>query len=200
MMQRGFTLIELLVVIVLFGTIGSVIGSILFSAFRGSSKSALLTTVSQNGSYAITQMSKMIRSGQWNAGNGDGVSVDDSSGSYTTNCFTPSPTPTLQYHYLKITSTTDGLQTKFICDTINNPSNPIASTSGSTWSNISSLVDTSTVKVNTCSFTCSQTSATDIPLITIDFTLQQAGSSSFAEKIVSPIDFNTSVELSNISR
>ncbi len=58
---KGFTLIELMVVMAVTIFVGGIIGSILFSSLRGTNKSNALTTVRQNGNFALIQMTKMIR-------------------------------------------------------------------------------------------------------------------------------------------
>lgn len=59
--QRGFTLIELLVSMMVIVIVGSVILSIFFSVLRGSNKTDKIIQVRQNGNYAISQVTKMIR-------------------------------------------------------------------------------------------------------------------------------------------
>lgn len=60
----GFTLIELLVVISIFSAVVALTGGILFSSLRGSEKTVILDQARQNGNYAISLMTKMIRNAQ----------------------------------------------------------------------------------------------------------------------------------------
>lgn len=57
----GFTLIELLAVMVVFVSVSGIVITILFSALRGTNKTNTISVVRQNGNYAISQMTKMIR-------------------------------------------------------------------------------------------------------------------------------------------
>lgn len=191
----GFTLIELLATMIVVLTVGAVMGGILFSAVRSNNKASTLTTVKQNGTYAISQMSKMIRY----AKSFDGVTTDATSGSpvYTTDCvqptvapLTPTPTP-VAYKRVKITSF-DGGSSTFWCESVGVSPATISS-------NSASLVDTTAILVNTCSFACTQASINDPPVISIDFNLRQRKSTLFAEQ-QSKLDFHTSVAFRNWSR
>ncbi len=183
--QRGYTLVELLAVITIIVVVGVIVAGILVSSLRGGSKSNVLDNVRQNGNYAITQMSKMILYAQ----NFNGVSADNTF--YTTDCTqvipsSPSPAPTPSpkvYSYIKITSF-DGGQTIFSCN-------------GSTIaSNGASLVDTATVSLVSCTFSCIQDNFGQAPTIGISFTLSQNTGSAFAEKQAT-IPFNTSITIRN---
>lgn len=197
--KNGFTLIELLAVMVVVIVIGGIGFSIIFSSLRATNKTNTLTSARQNGNYAISQMSKMIRF----AKRFDGISADDSLNSYLTNCaqetvVPPSPTPTLvEYHYLKVTSF-DGGQTKFSCApaTLAPPAGLISSGSGTTTL---PLIDTTSIIVNSCYFTCDQTSSSDFPTISINFNLSQKEQNPLVERKAS-IDFNTSIVIRNLNR
>lgn len=69
-------------------------------------------------------------------------------------------------------------------------------------SNGASLLDTTAVTITSCSFTCTQQFETDLPFIAINFSLNQVGSSQFAEQkaSASAIPFQTSVLIRNINR
>ncbi|MBI1982537.1 MAG: prepilin-type N-terminal cleavage/methylation domain-containing protein, partial [Candidatus Levybacteria bacterium] len=58
---NGFTLIEMLAVIFVLSTIGVLVAAIITSSLRGTSKTNTITSVRQNGFYAIAQMTKMIQ-------------------------------------------------------------------------------------------------------------------------------------------
>ena len=181
-LQGGYTLIELLAVITIVVVVGTIVAGILISSLRGGSKSNVLDNVRQNGNYAVTQMSKMIIYAQ----SFNGVSRDGGL-SYTTNCTqvipsSPAPTPTA-YQYVKITSF-DGGQTIFSCNSLTIASNG------------ASMIDTSTVSLVLCSFTCTQNNFGQAPTIGINLTLKQSTLSSFAEKQAT-IPFQTSVTIRN---
>lgn len=175
----GFTMIELITVMIVLLIISGIVLSIMFSSLRVTNKTNVLTSVKQNGNYAISQMEKIIR----NAKNFNGVKVNLAD-SYLSFC----PSGSTQHHFLKITSF-DGLETEFICDT------QISSNSGS-------LVDLNSVDVSSCFFTCSQTSSSDFPTININLSLSQRSTSSFVEHkaSASAILFQTSVTMRNLNR
>lgn len=175
-LESGFTLIEILAVIFVLSTIGVLVGAIVTSSFRGTNKTNTITTVRQNGFYAITQMTKMIQNAR---------KLDNPS------CVPlPSPAPISSYQAITITSA-DGGQITFTCDT--------TGSSPTIFSNSASLLDTSAVSVNSCSFTCSQASVGDPPIIGISFELRQKREDSFFEQSAS-IPFQTSVVMRNVSR
>ena len=201
---KGFTLIELLVVIAVLVFVGVFIGAILFSSLRGTNKTNTLTVVRQNGSFAVSQVTKTLR----NAKSFEGVSIDGSLNSYTTDCtqiIPPSPAPTpvpVKYYYLKITSFDSGV-TIFSCS--GNPGdseNPLTLSSNS-----ASLLDTTAVSIpdsNSCYFTCSQSTISDFPAIGINFFLREFVpiGALLPEKTASAaaIPFQTSVLMRNIGR
>jgi len=181
----GSTLIEMLAVIVIFAIIGGIISAIFASSLRGSNKANVTNEIRQNGNYALLQMSRMISY----ARNFDGISVDGSDESYQDCYFSPigagTPTPQpVDYHYLKITSF-DGGQIIFSCNT---KSEEIIASNGA------SLVNTSVVRAENCSFNCVQKSAASPPTIKISFTLSEKNENNFFEKKAT-IPFETSVTL-----
>jgi len=62
--SKGFTLVEILVVVGILGIIVVVASTIFFTTIRSSSKTKVLTTVKQNGDYALTVMERLIRDSQ----------------------------------------------------------------------------------------------------------------------------------------
>ena len=187
--QQGYTLIELLTVMVVVVVVGVIIAGILVSSLRGGSKSNVLNNVRENGNYAIVQISKMITYAQAFNGVSDGTVDINGNLIYTTDCtqiIPPSPSPTparVSYQYLKITSF-DGGQTVFSCG-----NSTIAS-------NGASLVDTSSVSVSACSFSCIQDNFGQLQTIGINFTLSQKTTSNLTEKNAA-VPFQTSVRIRN---
>src|SRR3989344_2346993 len=161
--EGGFTLIELLAVMVVLVVTSAVIGATLSSSLRGTTKTTTINNVRQNGSYALSNMSKMIR----DAKKFNGVKAN-AADAYITDCtvaaITPTPTP-VQYKYLKITSF-DGQSTVFNLDCANRR---IASNSADLIDTTVATLDSSAV----CYFTCTQVSRSDYPTIGISFTLVQ---------------------------
>lgn len=188
--NAGFTLVEIMVVLAILIFIGAIIGSIVMSILRGTNKTNTLTMVRQNGSYAVSQMSKMLRNAKTFGG------LSETGASYTSICNSD-----IQYKYIKIKSFDEG-ETTFSCCT-----DTIASLSaGLTCSdnNKYSLLDTANaVELQDCYFTCNQNSITDSPDIGINFSLKAKTSGvSLAERQASEsaIPFNTSVILRNVGR
>lgn len=188
----GFTLVELLVVMVVVVTVGVVISGILFSALRGSNKSKAINNLENNGNYVIAQVSKTVRFSK----KFDGVSITGAANTFTANCtqatppaLTPTPTPVV-YKHLKVTSY-DGGQTTFSCD------------STTISSNSASMLDTATVSLASCEFSCSQLSPSDYPIISIKFRLTQftpTGVVQFLPEQTASANFQTSVTPRNLNR
>lgn len=181
--SEGFTLVELLAVIVVLIAIGSIIGAILFSSLRGSTKTNAITNVKHNGGFAISQMAKMVR---------DAKSLE-----YPRPCVVVSPTPVPTVTEVTIVNF-DGGQTTFICNDTTGGDATIASQSGSDTP--ISLLDTKAVSLTSCYFTCTQTSLSDFPSISIFFSLQANSGGSLVEQLAAPssIPFETSVSLRNL--
>ena len=175
-MQSGFTLVEMLAVIVVFASIGTIVLSTIYISLRSSKKSDSITTIRQNGSFALSQMVKGIRYAK---------ALDNP---YPcTPLPTPSPTPT----YTTITVTNlDDTETTFAC---------ASGDSSAVTQNGQELVDTSTVSVQSCTFTCSQDSVDTPPSIDISFTLVPKNGSGLSE-VSSAIPFETSVTLRNVNQ
>ncbi len=184
--QGGYTLIELLAVMVVMVAVGIVVSAILVSSLRGSNKTTVLNDIRQSGSYPIIQMSKMIGF----AKSFDGVSTDGVL--YVTDCTSVAvgantPTPTPVYQYVKI-STFDNSTIIFSCE-----GNPLT-----VASNGASLINTGQVKVNSCSFSCTQSYVTQPPAIGIHFSLSKNVSGNFVEQTAT-IPFDTTVSVRNSS-
>lgn len=182
----GFTLIELLAVIVVFTLIGSLAGSILVNSLRTSNKTNVVTTVKENGNFAITQMGKILR---------DATSLQSPY---------PCVTPVTQSSVTLRES--DGNTVVLDCAAVD------AFTGKTTIaSNSAPLMDTTSggVKLMSpgngalpCSFTCSQNTASDYPIIDVTFGLTQQQTSNFSEQNASSsaVIFSTSILLRNVAR
>ncbi len=178
--SKGFTLIELLVAVAVLVVVGSIVAVILITSLRGSNKTATITQVRQNGTYAISQMSKVLRDAQ-------GVSSLDGDTQYSCDVVDPP----LQYKVVEV-QTLEGGFIEFACDTENDT---IASSS-------SSLLDSTAVDVVSCYFTCSRKNVYDAPTIGIYFTLLTKHQENLPEFTASSsaIPFKTAVTLRNITR
>ncbi len=193
--NAGFTLVELLVVIVILVTVGGVIGSTIGSSLRNAGKTSTLTDAQQNGSYAISQISKTIRdSKQWDANDGVSAQTDvglDGNGIPVITPVPCYPSSSTQYHYIRVTSASTLSTTTFSCDTHAPSGAPMLGANGQ------SLIDTNVVSVfpDSCYISCSQTTLSSPPVVGIQFQLQQASTSTFVEKIIAPILFQTTVSV-----
>lgn len=167
--ERGFTLIELLVTMGVIAVIGSIVFGILISALRGSTKTTVLSAVKQNGDDAISQMARTVRSA-------------------TAVNLLPCGNPSVATQTITVTQL-DTTQKTFDC-------------SGSTINaNGTSLLDTNMVKLvpASCSIICSQQSATDTPIVQIQFSLMENNAGNFVEQKAT-VAFQTSVGLRNIQQ
>lgn len=57
----GFTLVEMLVVVGVVAVVGMMAVNLFFATLKGSTKTAVLNEVKQNGDYALSVMEKMVR-------------------------------------------------------------------------------------------------------------------------------------------
>lgn len=168
-LNEGFTLIEVLAAITVLVVIGTIVGSIFLSSVKGTTRATTLSVARQNGAYALSQIEKTIRNAQ---------AITSSP-----NPCAPIPTPASSITILGVDNTT----TAFAC------------TGSTLTSNGGSLIDTSSLAVASCSFSCIQSSSADYPTITTQFTITQVRPNSFFEQKAS-IPFQTSVTLRNLSR
>jgi prepilin-type N-terminal cleavage/methylation domain-containing protein len=205
--KLGFTLIEILVAIAVVLVVGGIIASVLTITLRGSNKATSLDIVRRNGNYAIEHVSRTIRY----AKSFEGVSTGIISGStelspyasYTTNCVTSTITPTpppVNYKYVKVEAF-DGGMTVFSCipydPLVTGSTGEIASISANvSGDNISHLIDTDAVRVNSCKITCSQDNLFSPPTITFGFDLVKMGAGNFAEN-KAQVPFQTSITVRN---
>lgn len=184
--QAGFTIIEMLTVMFVFAVVSSIAGAILVTSLRTSTKTNALANVRNNGSFVISQMSKTIRFAR-------NITVPFP-------CINTPPTPfPIATSSMTITNADGGVITYKCNGPTDTPANTITS-------NGASLMDTSTVVIaaNTCSFTCSQSYASDYPLVGINFSLNGVAPSGnkFQENLASgsAIQFTTSILMRNIDR
>lgn len=208
-LEKGYTLVELLAVMIVLAALGTILGSIIISVFRGTNKTNAITVVRQNGNFAINQMSKMIR----NAKRFEGVSEDGVT--YEGTCVLPSvgagtPTPTPKhYKYLQIISFENDARVTFSCragsgTTAGYIASSSASIAGTGISN-EPLIDTNQVSLNpidasSCYFICSQDNLAQDPILYINFDLStksELGSSTFLENKSGVLNFQTTIHLRN---
>jgi prepilin-type N-terminal cleavage/methylation domain-containing protein len=176
---KGFTIIEVLVVVSVFSVVGVIIGGIFFGALRGTKKTNTITLIRQNGNYAISQMSKMIRFA-------DTLDAPACPGEPA-----PAMPHTIEPPVITITSSLDDQKTTFTCDVANNM---LASNSASLL-NVSTDTNPNTVILDKCQFTCSRNQGGP-PTIGIDFTLKDKNSGNIVESKAS-VRFQTSVTMRN---
>src|SRR3989344_6009381 len=127
--KNGFTLIELMVVLSVFMVVGVVILNTILIVRRETVKTNTINNVRQNGSFALSQISKTVR----NAKKFDGVSTDGTA--FVSNCMGGASA----YKAVKITTFNDE-SIIFSCD-----ANTISS-------NSVSLINTNLIRMSSCSF------------------------------------------------
>lgn len=183
MKQNGFTLVEMLVVILVFTTISAIVIAILTTTFQGNNKTNALNLIQQNGNYAMTQVVKSIR-------NASTLIAPYPCGTVSS----PTATSSVSLRF------PDGSTSTFSCN------DSLGHTTLA--SNGAALIDTSSVTVSSCSFTCGQAtingtvSPSSNPIIGVTFSLQSKNSNGFADlqASASAIQFQTSVVLRNLLR
>lgn len=171
-LRSGFTLIELLAVIAITGVVGTMMFGILFTTLKGADKSESVGKLQENGNFALSQMSRMVRYS---------LDLQDPS-----TCYSATSTAPITSSSITILNA-DNYSTTFTCDL----------NAGTIASNSASLLDSSTVSMTACSFSCSQATAYDAPALTISFTLNKKDSNALVENN-SPINFQTTILLRNV--
>jgi type II secretory pathway pseudopilin PulG len=199
--QKGFTLVELLTSTIVLVVIGSVITGVIVSSLRGSNKANNIENIRQVGNYALNQMAKNIQYAQIF----NGLKTDQPGAEYTTTCPFATPTPPAQpqavktsYNYIKITPL-NGNPIEYKCIPPVPPSIVPTFTVNDMVSE-KEIVDIDYIDLRDCSITCTQTNATDVPIIGISFSLAPKGSNGLVESSNPPIAFETSVTVRNYSR
>lgn len=162
-------MIEILVVIGILGVIAVIGTSIFFTTFRSSTKTKVLSTVKQNGDYALSVMERIIRDSQ----------------EVIANTETPSRICALEMKKIKV-KRLDGTEVEFSCEETDNSF--IASNSAALTS--------SEVKLNSCYFDCTTQGDFYQQNVVIRFTLSQAAAAVRVEEQAS-VDFRTTVTLRN---
>lgn len=184
--QRGFTLIELLVVSGILVAVSGIIGGILFSTLRGTETTRTKTLVSQNGNYAITSMSEIIKRARGITGVYTGTPPSEE----FTDC-TSSPEGTHMSLQMP-----EGQEIELTCNY--QDLNKIASTSASTDVTYNLTNDTLNTIPGTCKFTCTQASEFMPPRVKIEFQLGRVDSD--GEIVPNSVEtFHTQINIRNYS-
>jgi Tfp pilus assembly protein PilW len=164
----GFTFIELLVSMSIMMLVGSMMLIVFFTTIKGKEKSQHLISLRQNGNFALSQMSRTIRQAE------DAICspTDDS---------------------VTVTSPFDRQKTTFVCT---DPATTAMIASRSAAGVDVPLIDTTAVKTSSCSFSCSVQQTTQIPLVSIQFTLIPVTSSS-GQADTQSLDFSAVIGIKN---
>lgn len=171
MKQKGFTLVETMITITLLA-VAVVLGNrLFFSVLKGTNKSDQLTLVKQNGDYALSVMSRMIRNAR-----------------LIENC----TSDTIEIENPDEAANPANTWTKFIFDSSNKY---IASESSSLLGANARITDTG-VELTAGSFTCTLGSNDEPSQVTINFTLEAPG---LRPEEKASANFQTTVEMRNIN-
>lgn len=165
-------MIEILAAIAVLAVVGTVMMGIIFSALRGANKSDSQIALAQNGSIAVSQISRIIRG---------------ASGIQSGTACSPDATEMVYLSSINV-RTLEGDTITLSCVDI--PSGTIAS-------NGASLIDDSLVAVTACSFNCIQRDSFSKPVITASFTLKKKNANNLVENNTSQ-SFQTTVSVRNI--
>jgi len=167
--EQGFTLVEILVVIGLLGIIVAIGSNMFFTTLRSSSKSKILTTVKQNGDYALATIERLIRDSE--------KVITNSDGSLCVAGMNKIKTKRL-----------NGDEIEFSCEGEGTTDSLIASNSA--------RLTSSDVKVDSCSFDCSSQGEFYPQVVMINFTLSQAAVTTRPEEQAS-LNFKATVTTRN---
>jgi prepilin-type N-terminal cleavage/methylation domain-containing protein len=182
--QKGFTLVEMLAVMVVFTVVAALSAGILITSLRTAGKSTVISSVNQNGTYALNQITKTIRNAR----------ILD----YPYPCGDPQDPTATSAVWLRDTN-----NARVILACSGSPLSTIAQYDSSLSG--PSLLDTTSdqgVRLMSCSFSCSQNAPTDYPTITIRFALLQRAQTTFVDQTASDsaVPFSTSVIMRNLFR
>ncbi len=150
-LNYGFSLIEIMVVITIFAVLGIIVTSSIILTLAGTKKSEALIRVRDNLNYSLAVIERNIR-------NANSIPVSGCTG-----------IPSDKISYLD----ENGSVASFSC--VQDVSGNYIMASGS--STPASRITSNTIKVTSCSFTCTPTESDSPPLVTIDLTVQDASSS-----------------------
>ena len=193
--SSGFSLIEILVVTFILALTSGVIAILLSGVLRGSNKAQVVGDVTKNGNYALSVISDHLR-------NSEGMLYFNGVTSSTT-C-PVSPAPPAEGARITIRGFDKG-ETTFACVTDASATPPITTIASQSGALSFSLIDLSTVEVDTsvtpCAsvFLCSQLGESATPRVTIQFTLKNKGTENFFESRYSA-SFKTDVLFRNAIR
>lgn len=187
-LNKGFTLIELLIVVAIMIAIGSSIAGVIASTMRTSKKTDNIEKVRQSGNHALSQIARNIEY----ARSFEGVSHDGST--YVTSC----PVGSTIYEFIRIKTSSNELL-EYYCNNPVPPFTPVFTVEDVVSGNVNSIVDINTIKIASCSITCTQVNLGDVPMIGISFELDPIvlGSTSVVENSAPAIRFETSVVMRN---
>ncbi len=179
--KNGYTLVELLAFTSIIVIVSGLIVGILYSTLRGGNKIKATNDVSQNGNYALSQISNTALIA---------TNVTKVGGAAISDCTTKKQGTSIEFQQ------EDGSLVSFACD---QSTQSIASASGSTTGY---LIDNTSTKVDpaTCNFSCFQATGNPYssPIISITFTISQRTSSTLFENVASG-QYKTSVTMRNYS-
>lgn len=198
--NKGFSLIELLTVAVILVIISTVIAGIITATLRGTSKSKITNIVSQNGTYAVSVMTGIVRSSTAV----DKIIEEDGTEYNSPTTLTCTEDPKREGKSITLTRF-DGDQTILSCIRASGGGiqNYIASTSASTGEEVS-LTDNTSVEVDfdSCYFTCRRSGSVgntfSPPLVEVGFTLKQPGADASHIDSVS-VPFSTQILMRNFT-
>lgn len=185
--NKGYTLIELLVVAGILVSISGLVAGILITSLRGGAKSRITNEVSQNGNYALSNMTTEI------VKSSNVVSVDGALGCMNTVVSPPTENRG-QSVVLKQDDTTSTVS--LVCDGTGIVKRVLLP-DGTIDSEIQ-LTDKSQVSVNSCEFVCRQQDG-DVfasPIVSVSFTLTQQATGVGVENLAET-NFETSAALRN---
>lgn len=184
--SRGYTLIELLAVIIVLSAVGLVIGAIIISAFRGTTKTNAVGELRQEGNNRLSELSKMVEFSQ----SFDGVSTDGIN--YSPNCLTEDPDNPTQYKYLKVTDFTNA-ELILSCSIDPDTNNPTIASNGA------SLITSDSIAVTLCYFTCTQDYLAEPPIIGLYFDLEKTVGTGVSDQNYSA-SFETNIVMRNLGK
>lgn len=170
--KNGFTLVEILVVMGIFVTIASVFAGILYTTLRSNNKARVANAVALNGNYALSMISNIIVGGKKAEVIGD------------SNCAGVLGTE------VKITDMNNGVSIITCSGTNLKMVTPLIPNPGA-------LLFDSSVRLTTCSFSCTQADLYSPPSVTINISLAQANAGALYESSSNINNFSTTVTLRN---